>query len=59
VTEPGSTAQLLGATLRDGGASFSVYSRDAARLELLLFDAVDDARPARMTVIYLRPPRRL
>jgi glycogen operon protein len=55
VTEPGSTAHPLGATLLDGGANFSVYSRDAARLELLLFDAVDDARPAR--VIALDPAR--
>jgi isoamylase len=38
----------LGATLRDGGANFSLYSRSAARVELLFFDRVDDARPSRV-----------
>ena len=37
----------LGATPCDGGVNFSVFSRHAAGVELLLFDAVDDARPAR------------
>ena len=43
----------LGATLRDGGANFSLYSRSAAHAELLLFDRADDARPSR--VIKLDP----
>lgn len=38
----------LGATLRDGGANFSLYSRAATGVELLLFDRVDDAKPARV-----------
>jgi isoamylase len=38
----------IGATLVDGGANFSVFSRSADRLELLLFDRVDDARPSRV-----------
>ena len=41
----------LGADLRHGGVNFSVYSEDATRLELLLFDAVDDPRPARVIAL--------
>jgi glycogen operon protein len=37
----------LGATLRDGGANFSVFSRSASRVELLLFDRTEDSRPSR------------
>ncbi|HTW80669.1 MAG TPA: glycogen debranching protein GlgX [Terracidiphilus sp.] len=37
----------IGATLVSGGANFSVFSRNAAGIDLLLFDRVDDARPAR------------
>jgi glycogen operon protein len=38
----------LGATPAPNGVNFSVFSRHAARVELLLFDGVDDAKPARM-----------
>ena len=38
----------IGATLVAGGANFSVFSRSAAGIELLLFDQVDDARPSRV-----------
>jgi glycogen operon protein len=38
----------LGATVVDGGINFSVFSRSATGVELLLFDREDDARPARM-----------
>ncbi|MBL8290481.1 MAG: glycogen debranching protein GlgX [Bryobacterales bacterium] len=41
----------IGATLARGGANFSVFSRSAARIELLLFDRVDDARPSRVIPI--------
>ena len=41
----------LGATLGDEGTNFSVYSKHAAEIELLLFDCVDDARPARVISI--------
>src|SRR5689334_10009109 len=41
----------LGATLVPGGVNFSVYSRNATGVELLLFDAEDDARPARAITI--------
>jgi isoamylase len=41
----------IGATLINGGANFSVFSRSADRIELLLFDRVDDARPSRVIPI--------
>jgi len=37
----------LGATPRGGGANFSLYSRPATRVELLLFDGADD-KPSRV-----------
>src|SRR5215472_8157669 len=36
----------LGATVCQGGTNFSVYSRGASGVELLLFDREDDARPS-------------
>ena len=41
----------LGATLVAGGANFSVFSRSAASIELLLFDRVEDACPSRVIPI--------
>jgi glycogen operon protein len=41
----------LGATLVAGGANFSMYSRCAEKVDLLLFDREDDARPARIVPI--------
>ena len=41
----------LGATLVDGGANFSLFSRSAAGIELLFFDREDDARPSRVIPI--------
>jgi isoamylase len=38
----------LGATLDDGGASFSLYSRNATGVEILFFDREDDAQPSRV-----------
>ena len=38
----------LGATLVEGGANFSVFSRTADCIELLLFDREDDIRPSRV-----------
>ena len=38
----------LGATVSREGANFSVYSKHATGIELLLFDHADDARPARV-----------
>ena len=41
----------LGASVRDDGVNFSLYSRDASAVELLLFDEEDNARPARVIPI--------
>ena len=41
----------LGATLCADGTNFSVYSKHAAGIELLLFDGVDDAWPKRVISI--------
>ena len=41
----------LGATLRDGGANFSVFSKHSTGVELCLFDGVGDARPARVIAL--------
>jgi glycogen operon protein len=38
----------LGATVVDGGINFSVFSRGATGVELLLFDREDEARPTRV-----------
>jgi isoamylase len=38
----------LGATVCCSGVNFSLYSRDASRIELLFFDREDDARPTRV-----------
>ncbi len=38
----------LGATVSPEGVNFSVFSKYATAIELLLFDSVDDARPARV-----------
>ena len=42
----------LGATLVPGGANFSLYSRNASGVELLLFDREDDTRPAQVITLY-------
>ena len=36
----------LGATIVNGGVNFSVFSRNAAAIELLLFEREDDPRPS-------------
>jgi isoamylase len=38
----------LGASCRDGGVNFSLYSRNATRIELLFFDREDDSKPSRV-----------
>src|SRR3954462_8476261 len=43
----------LGATVTDDGVNFSIFSRCAISMELLLFECEDDARPAR--VVYIDP----
>ena len=52
--KPGLTAPL-GVTVRDGGVNFSVFSRNATLVDLLLFDDESAAKPA--TVIPLDPHR--
>jgi glycogen operon protein len=44
---PGTSAPL-GASVVDGGVNFSLFSRSAEGVELLLFDREDDARPVRV-----------
>jgi len=41
------TSAPLGASVRPDGVNFSVFSKDATLLELLLFDAADAAEPSR------------
>jgi glycogen operon protein len=41
----------LGATVMAGGVNFSLFSRSANNVELLLFNRQDDARPARVIPI--------
>lgn len=41
----------LGATLVPGGANFSVFSRNATRVDLVLFDRPDDFQPSRVIAI--------
>ena len=45
----------LGATVYPQGVNFSIYSKNATAVELLLFDDVDDAKPSR--VIHLSPQK--
>jgi isoamylase len=47
----------LGATSRDGGINFSLYSRNASKVELLFFDHEDDAKPSRIIPINPGPNR--
>jgi isoamylase len=42
-----SSPSPVGATASDDGVNFSVFSRQATTVELLLFDCADDAKPAR------------
>jgi len=47
----------LGATLSQGGVNFSVFSKGSTAVELLLFDGVDDARPAKVVSLDPRTNR--
>jgi isoamylase len=47
VVTPGASAPL-GATVRPGGVNFSVFSKGAARVELLLFDDANAIHPAKV-----------
>jgi isoamylase len=50
---PGSTGRSypLGATIFPQGANFSIFSREASAVDLLLFDREDDTLPARVIPI--------
>jgi glycogen operon protein len=54
LAKQGSSAPL-GATVHSGGVNFSVFSKNASLIELLLFDDESAAQPAK--VIPLEPPR--
>lgn len=41
----------LGATVSANGTNFSIYSKHATGIELLLFDSLDDATPERVISI--------
>src|ERR1700758_4410254 len=45
--ETSGSSHPLGATLVAGGVNFSVYSRTASAIDVLLFDREDDAGPSR------------
>ena len=47
----------LGATVCPGGVNFSVFSRRATRVELLLFDSAADAQPTRVIALDPRKHR--
>ncbi|TWU05150.1 Glycogen debranching enzyme [Symmachiella macrocystis] len=47
---PGQSSPL-GATVLDGGVNFSLFSRTANCVELLLFDREDDSKPSRVVVL--------
>jgi glycogen operon protein len=47
IVTPGRSSPL-GATIVNGGVNFSVFSRHAERIELLLFDREDDSQPSRV-----------
>src|SRR5215470_11799838 len=49
-TAIGSSAPL-GASVVPGGVNFSVYSRSASAVDLLLFDREDERRPSRVISI--------
>src|SRR3974390_2644325 len=56
IARPGRSSPL-GATIVNGGGTFSVFSRNAERMELLLFDRDDDPRPSRVIPLEPAPNR--
>src|SRR5574340_1223426 len=50
VIQPGKSFPL-GATVSSEGVNFSLFSKNSTLVELLLFDHVDDAKPARVMVL--------
>ena len=50
IAPPGASAPL-GAAVSDGGVNFSVFARDASRVELLLFDDADAPKPSHVIAL--------
>jgi len=51
------TSSPLGATVRPGGVNFSVFSKNATLIELLLFDSADAIAPAQVIALDPRTHR--
>jgi isoamylase len=51
------TSSPLGATVQAGGVNFSVYSKNATLVELLLFDTEDAIKPTRVLSLSPRDHR--
>ncbi len=51
IPDPAGQSSPLGASVRPDGVNFSVWSRNALGIDLLLFDREDDARPSRVIPI--------
>ncbi len=56
-TEDFGRSSPLGATLRDGGVNFSLYSRNTSKVELLFFDREDNSNASRIIPINPGPNR--
>jgi glycogen operon protein len=56
VGEPG-VAAPLGATVQPGGVNFSVFSKDASSMEVLLFDDANASEPSRVVPLDARAHR--
>ena len=50
-TQSRGSSAPLGATVGTGGVNFSLYSRDATGIELLLFDRTDESKPAHVITL--------
>ena len=57
VRNPNGRSFPIGATVYRQGVNFSVYSRTATSIELLFFDAAEDAVPARVIPLERRRNR--
>ncbi len=56
-TPQAGTSFPLGAAVSSGGVNFSVFSKHATAVQLLFFDRVDDAKPARLVDLDARTHR--
>src|SRR5262245_62107891 len=51
VSSPHGRSAPLGASICPGGVNFSLFSRKAAHVQLLLFDRVEDSSPPRVITL--------